>query len=607
VTDGRIVRIGGASGMWGDSAIATPQLLSVEGLNYLSYDYLAETTMAILARAKARDATAGFATDFVTAALADHLPRIAEQRVKVLSNAGGLNPGACRAAVQALADRHGLDLRIAVVSGDDVLAVARELGAAGHVDLEGRPLPARLGSANAYLGARAVHRALELGADLVITGRVVDSAFVVAALVHEFGWAWDDWDRLAQATLAGHVIECGAQATGGLFTDWRDVPGWDEIGYPVVECRADASFVVTKPPATGGLVVAPAVAEQIVYEIGDPAAYVMPDVTVDLRGVQVKAVDGGGRVEVTGARGTPPPREYRVSATVEEGFRLDVLLAIRGRDACAKAEKTADALLRRTRRLMAAHGHGDYGDVLVELLGAEALYGPHSRARETREVVLRMAVNHAERAALEFLRREVTSPGTSMGPGTRGHFGGRSEIQPLVRLCSFQIDKTLVVPVVDLGSERVQIRDSGFAVRPPSSGLARSAAADDASRREGGGSATATGGSAADGLVTVTLAHLAYARSGDKGDTSNIGVVARGPEAWAWLRENLTATDVARYFAHLVRGPVVRYELPGLMALNFVLCHALGGGGTASLRSDPLGKSFAQMLLDMPIRIPPAL
>lgn len=586
--DGRLVKIGGASAMWGDSAIATPQLLTVPGLNYLSYDYLAETTMSIMARAKARNPQAGYATDFVAAAMAENLAVIAAKRVKVLSNAGGLNPEACRAALLAIADKAQIKVNVAVVQGDDILDRTDALRRDGWRDLNGAPLPSRLLSANAYLGARAIASALDRGADIVITGRVVDSAFALAALVHEFGWRWDDWDKLAQATLAGHIIECGAQGSGGLFTDWDAVPDWANIGYPVVECASDGSFTVTKPDNTGGLVVPAAVAEQVLYEIGDPAAYVMPDVTCDFREVRV-AASGPQRVRVTGACGRPAPDSYKVSATWQDGYRLDALMAIRGIKAAAKAEKTAAAVLERTRAMMAARGFGDYSETLVELLGTEALYGPHARARETREVVLRLAVRHPDKAALEFLRREVTSPGTSMGPGTRGHFGGRSDIQPIVRLCSFLVSKAMVTVELNCAGTTTRLPpDAAAPATPPAPAVAPPAAPPDAA---GPG-------------ITVPLARLAYARSGDKGNSSNIGVIPRQPGYWPYLAAALSAERVAAHFAHLCNGAVDRYILPGLPALNFVLQDALGGGGMASLRSDPLGKSFAQILLDLPVQVP---
>ncbi|SPR99035.1 acyclic terpene utilization AtuA family protein [Cupriavidus taiwanensis] len=585
----KTVRIGGASGFWGDSAIATPQLLTVPGLQYLVYDYLAETTMSILARARARDPQLGYATDFVHAAMAPHLAEILRRGIRVVANAGGLNPQSCRDALQQAAAQQGLAPRIAVVSGDDVQPQFAQWCAAGLTDLAGQPVPTtEPWSANVYTGAQGIARALALGADIVIAGRCVDSAVVVGTLAHEFGWDWTDWDRLAAATLAGHVIECGAQATGGLFTDWQRVPAWDRIGYPVIDCAHDGSFVLGKPDHTGGLVDPAAVAEQILYEVGDPASYLMPDVTCDFRLVRTELL-APGQVRVSGARGRAPGSHYKGNATWQDGFQISLMMAIRGLDAPAKARRTADALLARTRAMLAARGLPDYSETVVELLGCESHYGPHARALPTREVVLRIGARHAQARGLSFLQRECSSAGTSMAAGTRSSFSGRVDIQPVVKVFSFLVPKDQVPMRVTLGDAQALLAHaalSGEAPAPAALPQAPPAAIPDEPR------------------VTRPLVALAYARSGDKGDDENIGVIARRPEYLPLLREQLTAQAVRGYFAHLVDGEVERFEVPGLHALNFLLHAALGGGGVASLRSDPLGKSYAQMLLDFPLAVP---
>ncbi len=588
----RSVGIGGASAMWGDSAISTPQLLADDRVRYLVYDFLAETTMAILARTRERSPEAGYATDFVSPLLERHLDAILDRGIRVIANAGGLNPIGCCRAIEKLAAARGRTVRVAAVTGDDVKALAPELRREDVRGQDGEPMPEALLSANAYLGARPIVDALQRGAQIVVTGRCVDSALVLAPLVHEFGWDWSDYDRLAQGTLAGHIVECGAQATGGLFTDWQTVPGWDDIGYPILECAEDGSFVVTKAKGTGGLVIPAAVAEQVVYEIGDPAAYLMPDVVCDLRDVRVEAI-GDDRVRVSGARGLAPTRSLKVCATYRNGHQIEILMAIRGRSAPEKARRTADALLARTRRQMSEAGFADYSGVAVELLGCESQYGPHARALGTREVVLRLAAQHKDAKALEFLRREAPSAGTSMGPGTRGHFGGRADVKPVVSLFSFLLPKSRVSPQVHVGDESFPTPfgdETGDGPAPaPSSPPA--ATSEPPSRS---------------GWTTVALAALACARSGDKGNSWNIGVVARRPELYDLLRSSLTAERVAAHFKHLVPGPVERYELPRLHALNFVL-HGPPGGGMAALRSDPLGKSYAQILLDMDLPVPPEI
>src|SRR4051812_13405305 len=287
----KLVRIGGASGFWGDSMVGAPQLVASGMIDYLVFDYLAETTMAILAAARARKPELGYATDFVDSAMRQVLPEVMRRGIRVIANAGGINPQGCADALRALADSLGLAPRIAVVEGDDVSALMPALRDEGTCDLStGEPLPASVLSANAYLGALPVAAALAGGAQIVITGRCVDSAVTLGALIHEFGWSPQDYDRLAGGSLAGHIIECGCQATGGLFTDWEQVPDWAHMGYPIIECAVDGSFELTKAPGTGGLIHRAAVIEQLLYEIGNPATYLLPDVSCDFREVRVEQV-----------------------------------------------------------------------------------------------------------------------------------------------------------------------------------------------------------------------------------------------------------------------------------------------------------------------------
>jgi len=592
----RTIRIGGASGFWGDSAIATPQLLTVERLNYLVFDYLAETTMAILARAMLKNPALGYAVDFVTDVVEPHLATALSKGVKIIANAGGLNPAACRDAIARVAEQAGLRPKIAVVSGDDLLLAWNEerLRTVRRLGSD-EAIPKGVLSMNAYVGARGVAEALAAGAEIVITGRTVDSATVLGAAAYEFGWSWRDWDRLAGATIAGHLIECGAQATGGLFTDWERVAEWDNIGYPVIDVADDGSCVLFKPADTGGLIDPLAVSEQLLYEVGDPARYIMPDVVCDLSHVRVEWQEGrlGEAVRISGVRGLPPTPDYKGNATWQDGFQIQLMMGIRGLDAPAKARRTADALLKRTRRMMADAGFGDYTATTVELLGCESQYGPHARVHDTREVVLRIAARHQHAKALRFLQKECSSAGTSMAAGTRSTFSGRTDIQSLIRVLPFVVDKSEVPLVLfrpDDGHQVLPLPEQGST--PVATEVLAPAEASDLSGSD---------------LIEVPLVRIAVARSGDKGDDVNIGVIARRAEWLPYLRWQLTAEAVRKYFSHLVVGGVERYDVPGLQAVNFVLHGALGGGGVSSLRSDPLGKSFGQMLLDFPMRIPARL
>ncbi len=590
------LRIGGASGFWGDSSVGAPQLVASGQIDVLVFDYLAETTMAILVAAQRKNPEAGYATDFVDSAMRAVLPEVLQRGIKVVSNAGGVHPQACARALAALASELGLALRIAVVDGDDVRDQLPALRAAAPDGVlintvNGQPLPDKLLSANAYLGALPVARALGAGADVVITGRCVDSAVTLGPLIHHFGWAADAYDQLAGGSLAGHIIECGCQATGGLFTDWHTVPDWAHIGYPIVTVAADGSFTVGKPPGTGGLVSPATVGEQLLYEIGDPGAYLLPDVSCDFRQVQMVQT-GPDQVRVSGARGGPPPASLKVSATMMAGWRCSSSLVIVGMDAAAKARRTGEALLERTRELILARGWGDYSATRIDLIGTESLYGPRASTAPLREVMLRLSVRHAQRDALALFAREFAAPGTSWSPGTTGGGGGRPTPQALIVPVAYLIPRASVVARVQLsGRGEAQSFELPFdpaAAAGPALALPPPLAP-----------APPTGPTR-----QVPLVALAWGRSGDKGDLSNIGLIARRPEWLATLWAQVTPAAVLGWLGHLVKGPVDRYHLPGLHAMNLVLHQALDGGGPASLRLDPLGKGMAQMLLELPIEVP---
>jgi hypothetical protein len=588
------VRIGGASGFWGDSMVGAPQLVNSGLIDYLVFDYLAETTMSILAAARAKKPELGYATDFVDSAMKQALPEVMRRGIKVIANAGGINPRGCADALAALAATMGLAPRIAVVEGDDVGALMPALREAGTRDMyTGEALPTEVLSANAYFGALPIAAALAAGADIVVTGRCVDSAVTLGALIHEFGWSASDYDRLAGGSLAGHIIECGCQATGGLFTDWQDVPDWAHIGYPIVECADDGSFVLGKAPGSGGIVCRAGVAEQLLYEIGDPAAYLLPDVSCDFRHVRIEQV-GDERVRVSGARGRAPSATYKVSATQLDGFRCAGMLAIVGIDAAAKALRTGEAIVERTRGILKQMGLPDYSTVRIELFGAESLYGPHSRTRASREAMVRVVVDHPVKKALDMFAREIAPAGTSWSPGTTmASGGGRPSPAPLIKPFSFLLEKGRVPASVSMAGER-------FPVDVPAGAPALAAPS---SIREPAAWVDPPG----EAMVEVPLVKLAWGRSGDKGDISNIGLIARRPEWLPLLWQRVTPEVVQRYFAHLVKGRVERFALPGIDAMNFMLHDALAGGGPASARFDPLGKGMAQMLLDMPVAVPKSL
>jgi hypothetical protein len=516
------------------------------------------------------------------------LPTLRERGIRVVANAGGVNPLACRDALVALADELGHTLKVGVVVGDDLGAMAAEFRAAGVTEMfSGAAFPQRVASVNAYLGALPIAAALDAGCDIVITGRCVDSAVTLGVLMHEFGWANDEYDKLSQGTLAGHLIECGAQCTGGLFTDWQDVPDWENIGFPIVEASADGSFVITKAPGTGGLVTPATVAEQLLYEIGDPRAYLVPDVSCDFTCVKMVQL-GEHRVGVSGATGRGPTAHYKVSATFADGYRNTGFLTIAGEQAVAKARRTGQALLTRMSGMLQARGLPPFSETRIEVLGGEDMYGVHANT-SAREVVLKMSAKCASKDSLELFAREFAPAATSMAPGTLGLVGGRPSPTPVVRLFSFLWPKAAVAVEIDVAGERVPVAipaDGGFdaSVLPPALRHISAASPSDAKR--------------------VPLIRLAHGRSGDKGDKANIGVIAHRAEDLAALSAWLTPERVAEHFAHRAPSRVERFDLPGLNAINFVLHDVLGGGGMASLHTDNLAKAYAQVLLAMEVPAP---
>lgn len=598
---GKIVRIGGACAGWGDGQLAVPQLVQGGALDYLIFDFLAEFFMPVYGRMRAQNPAMGYAFDFI--GLIQPVVRdIARQGIKLVANAGGVNPVACAAAFERMAAEAGVTLKVAVVAGDDLLPRAAEFAASGQREMftgEAWPAAAHLTSINAYLGAAPIAAALARGADVVITGRVVDSALVLGPLMHEFGWAADDWDRLAAGSIIGHLLECGAQVTGGIFTDWQDVPDWANIGYPIAECRADGRAVITKAPDTGGLVSIGTVAEQLLYEIGDPARYLLPDVTADLTAVALHQ-EGPNRVLVSGARGTPPTPFYKVCATWDDGWRGVVAFPIRGPGAKAKAERVAAEVLKRVDGMLRGRNVGGFRKSLVEIMGAEASYGPRARHGDSREVICRIAVEHDEKEPIQLLFREQGTGSISMAPGHVGMTLGVT-LSEVARVFSFLIPKQQVRATVTVdGVTEV--------LAPPKDHPHPTAPL------EGEGHETARAGnpspSMAEGWVgvdSVPLLDLAWVRNGDKGDISNVAVIARRPEFLPWIEAALTPEAVAAWYAHRLRdgaaAPVERHAVPGLHALNFLLHGALGGGCTSNLDFDPLGKSVAQDILDFPVPI----
>jgi len=581
------VRIGCASAFWGDTSTAAKQLVEKGNLNYLVFDFLAEVTMSILAGAKKKDPQKGYASDFITQ-ISPLLEMIKQDGIKVLSNAGGINPIACKAMMKDAVEKAGIDMEIAIVTGDDLTPELQNLKKLGITEMESdSSIPDSCLSINAYLGAPAIAQALGQGADIVITGRCVDSALVLAPLMHEFDWKDSDYDLLASGSLAGHIIECGAQCTGGNFTDWKDIEGYHDMGFPIVEVEQNGDFIVSKPNATGGMVTFGTVAEQFLYEIGDPAEYMLPDVVCDFKNVTIKDL-GKDRVLVSGASGSSPTDQYKVSATYMNGYRVAGTLVIGGKNAKEKGTRIANAIIKKVEQLLMDNNFGPFEKTSFDLIGTDSIYGPNNSKNESREIVLRLMATHKRKDALMILSREMAQAATGMAAGVMNYLGGRPPISSSIHLFSFLLPKDQLTIEIHSNKKTTPIIIATGGGHVP--------------KKECGRVTPDT--SIIEKITTsVPLIKIAFARSGDKGDHANIGVIARRPEFLPYIQNELSSDAVAKYFSHVLDGEVFSWDVPGINGLNFLLKNSLGGGGMASLNIDPQGKAYAQQLLEYEIPI----
>ena len=589
----KIVKIGGGTAFFEDSFDGHRGLIA-SGIDYIVYDYLAEVTMSILASIPN---SPGFHPNFLKD-IKPYLREMLDRGVKIVTNWGGLDPEAAAEAFRQLAIEVGKPCKVGVVRGDDMRGRVDELRARGVTEMfSGQKLPDAISSANAYFGGFPIAAALDAGADVVITGRVVDSALSLGPLIHEFGWQPDDYDRLAAGTLIGHLMECSTQVTGGNFTDWMDVPDPANIGSPIAECRADGSFVLTKPEGTGGLVCPGSVEEQMIYEVSDPQAYFVPDAVCDFSTASF-VQDGPNRVLVSGTTGYAPTDSYKVCATYNEGWRGQVYQPIVGFNAVGKARRQGQALFDRTNRILRDRNEKPLNQTYCEVIGAESSYGPRSRAEHAREVVAMLTVDHDEPIGIEIFLKEQIAAISAMAQGTAMSLGGlvAKGVFPLMRVFNFLLPKAMFKPKVtldgrDLGFQPVVV--GGYApektVRPAEPPVPGDIDPD----------------------AKVKLIEICYGRSGDKGNLFNVCVFAREPRYWPYIVAAMSAELVAEWFAHLVGDPANpkadRYLLPASHGVNFVVHDSLMGGGSVNARIDPLAKTMAQILMDMDIPVSAAI
>jgi hypothetical protein len=596
----RAVRIGGAAAFFGDSVHSVPQLLSAkDGLDYLVFDSLSESVMGGLFNQAKADPEGGWAKRFVELQVGPYLKEIAERGVKIITNSGGLAPAKCAEAMRRKIADLGLSLKVAAVEGDNLSARAAEIKGLDLKEMfSGRALAEIMDDADAilsitaYTGAFPIAQALAGGADVVITGRAVDSAPTLGALIHEFGWGPEDYDLLANGTLAGHLLECSTQVSGGTFTDWRDVPDWANLGFPIGECYADGSMVFTKPENSGGLVSVGTISEQLLYEVSNSGAYFVPDVVCDFSQVKIEQV-GPNRVALSGARGLSRTSTYKACMTYNRGYKLVTAQPVVGIEAAAKAERLADALINRTRELFRARNLGDWERVKVEIVGAEAAYGGKAAAaaRQAREVVCRVAGEHREKEAIDIFAEESSTLITTLVGATMIM---TQQAVPMQHLACFLLDKSKVSleVVTESGRAPATVPTQGD-FRPdmvPNPPLPPAPA---------------------DATVEVPLIALAWARSGDKGDLFNVAIIARKPEYLPYIAASLTAEAVADQYAHVfndaAKRVVERQYAPGINALNFIVRETMGGGLASNLRFDSPGKGLGQQLLSRTVRVSPTI
>lgn len=444
----KTIRIANGQGFWGDSVDAPVTLVEYGRIDYLTLDYLAEVTMSIMQRQKRKDPRLGYATDFV-----DLMRRILvpckKKGIRVVANAGGVNPAACRERVLEVARELGVrPLKVAIVEGDDILPRLDELldGGARLESMDtGRPLSDvrdRVLSANAYISTFALSEALDAGADIVITGRCTDPGLALAPMIHEFGWGADDWNRLAAGTVAGHIIECGAQVTGGNYTRWWEVERLDEVGYPIVEARPNGEFTITKPEGSGGVVSVPSVTEQILYEMGDPARYISADVVIDFRTIHLEP-QGQDRVRVFGIQGSPATETYKVSVSYLNGWKASGQLTISGPFAFEKARRCADVVWKRL-----ANAGVRPKQTLTEYIGLDSCHGPIAAVKDPPEVALRLGAKDDDREVIDRFGKEIAPLITAGPPGVTGFAGGRPKPQEIVAYWPALIPKNLVKTTV---------------------------------------------------------------------------------------------------------------------------------------------------------------
>lgn len=592
----RKIRIGNAGGYWGDDLSAMKRQLTGGQLDYITMDFLAEITMSILQRQRKKNPELGYAVDFLNQ-IDECLPLIVKKKVRVISNAGGINPMGMGRKIIEMAQSKGLDIKVGVVYGDDIVNHLYELTAAGErfTNMETGEdffkVRSRISSANIYLGAEPVVKALDAGCQIIVTGRVTDTGITLAPMIHEFNWSMDDWDKMASGIIAGHIIECGAQASGGNITDWEEVKSFHNIGYPIIEMEKSGEFIVTKHINTGGVVSEKTVKEQLIYEMGDPKNYISPDGIARFDTIRLKQ-ESKDRVRVYGIKGKPEPDSLKVSMSFEDGWKSVGSVLVSGPDVFEKAEKIADIFWNKLKH--------KYDDKRTDLIGTGSIWPKKLQQCDTNEVYIRFAVRDKNFNKVNEFGKALSTLILSGPAGMAVTAGGRPKPSLVVAYWPALMHRSRVkakVLTIDTKHEE-EFYEINFPIRVQS----QQEKIETDKKKKPQKKKNLSGA-----LKSVKLRQICYARSGDKGDTCNIGLIARTPEVYDWMIDNMTSEKIKKYFQGITFGKVIRFELDNLQALNFLLEETLGGGGTKSLMVDPQGKTLSQALLEMSVKVPSSI
>lgn len=574
-----LIRIGNAGGFWGDDLSALKRQIEGGALDYITSDYLAEITMGILMKQKMKNNSMGYVYDFL-----DQIDEVLESAIskgiKIITNAGGINPGALAEKIIELARKKDIDIKVGAVTGDDILEridgiyPAKELMKNMETGEDFSDIKDKILSSNVYLGIQPVIKALQEGCDIIVTGRVTDTAITLAPMIYEFGWKQDDWDRLASGVIGGHIIECGTQSTGGNFTNWEDIEKWDNIGFPILEVHENGSFIVTKHDGTGGIVSEDSIREQLVYEMGNPDMYISPDVVVDFTSVKLKEI-GKDRVEVWGVKGSPPTKFFKVSTSFSDGYKASGSILIGGTRLKRKAELYEEIFWKKT--------GCTYEGKKTELIGFV------ENSEEFSTAILRFAAYDHNKEKIAKFGSEISTLILS-GPAGAAVTGGRPKPRMVIGFWPSLINKNLIESKVavytknGIKSEFSVKSVIGFEIDYTQKDKSEDFYRDSADHKNL--------------TEKILLKRICLARSGDKGDTSNIGVIAKNRIIYDVLKIFLTPFEVKKMFEDVCKGKIIRYEVENLCSFNFLLEESLGGGGAVSLAADPQGKLYAQRLLN---------